>query len=72
MAGDGLCVLKGSAIQEVGGDASGSEGVVADSCGEARGFGAALDDLEGFSAVEALFGQATLSTWERAEQGRLG
>lgn len=72
MAGDGLSVFKGTAVEEVGGDAGGSEGVVADPGGEAGGFGAALDDFEGFAAVQALIGQASASTGQGAEQGSLG
>ena len=51
MVGDLLGVLDGAAAFEVGGDAGGPEGVVADVFGQADGLGPAFDHPQGVVAV---------------------
>ncbi len=70
MVGDLLGVLDGAAILEVGGDAGGSEGVVADFFGQADGLGSAFDHPPGLDAVHRTGGELTVPV-DGAEEGGL-
>lgn len=68
MGGDLLGLLDGSAVFEVGGDAGGPEGVVADAGGEAGGDGPALDHVEGVATAERKAGDEAGLARDGAEE----
>jgi len=52
MRGHGLRVFQRATVVEVGGDAGGAEGVIADGIGSADGLGPALDHVGGVAGGE--------------------
>ena len=69
MGGDGLSVFDSATVFEVGGDAGGTEGVAADSVGEADWSTAAFDHTEDVATGHAVEGQLAGLSAGAAEEG---